>query len=203
MAIFRILCERKKNVLKALVIERADLAHNIEQIKNYAKTNGVDDNGKNVKIIAVVWIAFLGFSSFNYAKTWKNSITLWENVIKTYPDSHVALLNYGNALRQENRYTEAIQAYNKIKDTGDIFSKMLENRAFVYYKTNQYDDAAKYLKMSLEFSFENSFSSEIAAFLGDIYMKQNKKVEALKYLKLAQRYGNNSPEIIEKINQLQ
>ena len=40
--------------MNTLVINKENLRHNIEQIKEYAKKSGVDDNGNTLKIIAVV-----------------------------------------------------------------------------------------------------------------------------------------------------
>ena len=40
--------------MNTLVINKEDLRHNINKIKEYAKKSGQDDAGKNVKIIAVV-----------------------------------------------------------------------------------------------------------------------------------------------------
>ena len=40
--------------MNTLVINKEDLRHNINKIKEYAKKSGQDDAGKDVKIIAVV-----------------------------------------------------------------------------------------------------------------------------------------------------
>lgn len=40
--------------MKTLVIEKKDLIHNINKIKEIAEKNGKSDNGNNYKIIAVV-----------------------------------------------------------------------------------------------------------------------------------------------------
>ena len=40
--------------MSTLVIKKEDLRHNIEKIKEFAKKTGTDDNGNNLKIIAVV-----------------------------------------------------------------------------------------------------------------------------------------------------
>ena len=40
--------------MKALVIEKRDLIHNIKKIKEIAEEKGKDDNGNDYKIIAVV-----------------------------------------------------------------------------------------------------------------------------------------------------
>lgn len=54
--------------MKTLVIEKEDLIHNIEQIKKQVAKNGKDDNGNDVKIIAVVKSNGYGLDLVEYTK---------------------------------------------------------------------------------------------------------------------------------------
>ena len=54
--------------MNTLVINKEDLRHNINKIKEYAKKSGQDDAGKDVKIIAVVKGNGYGMGIVEYTK---------------------------------------------------------------------------------------------------------------------------------------
>jgi tetratricopeptide (TPR) repeat protein len=93
------------------------------------------------KAIIVTIIIVFGASTFNRNKIWKNSISLWNNVIDKYPGALVPLLNQGNALRDEGKYSEALENYNKIIATNSSFYEALSNRGYVQYMLGNYSAA--------------------------------------------------------------
>lgn len=54
--------------MKALIVEKEALKHNIKQIKKQAQKNGMDDKGKPVRIIAVVKANGYGLDLIEYTK---------------------------------------------------------------------------------------------------------------------------------------
>ena len=54
--------------MNTLVIDKQDLRHNIEKIKEYARKTGKDDKGNEVKIIAVVKGNGYGLGIVEYTK---------------------------------------------------------------------------------------------------------------------------------------
>ena len=54
--------------MNTLVINKEDLKHNIEKIKEYAQKSGKDDNGNSLKIIAVVKANGYGLGIVEFTK---------------------------------------------------------------------------------------------------------------------------------------
>lgn len=61
----------------------------------------------------LIWAAYLSWDSRNTISVWSNSITLYENVLKLYPDYSTGHVNMGNALRDKNDYAGAEKSYWK------------------------------------------------------------------------------------------
>lgn len=135
----------------------------------------------------------------NEEKSFENASIAIEKNDLSYEPWHI----YLTVLKDRANYSQIISKANDIETLFSTNSYLLSLLGYSYYKMNQQDNAIRILKMSLENSFDNSFSSETCIFLGNIYEDLNKKEEALKYYKLAQKYGNNTPELKFKIGKLQ
>jgi len=75
--------------------------------------------------------------------------------------------------------------------------------ALALFKEKQYENALKAAKQALSFTFENNFVAELNHLLGDISFEMGQKEEAVKYWKTAQRKGNKTQELQDKISKNQ
>jgi protein O-mannosyl-transferase len=62
---------------------------------------------------AAAIISLLSFLSLNRALVWKDSMTLWNNVIRNYPEVSTAFANRGVVFSQQGKYGEAIADFRK------------------------------------------------------------------------------------------
>lgn len=140
---------------------------------------------KKIAIVVISsWFVFLAVQSYTYGKTWANSISLWENVLKYYPNSQVALLNYGNALREAGKYADATKVYEKIDKSSSLYLKMLENRAYAYYMQKNYQRAIDDYQELLRYdSSRNDIKTYIVNLLLENEQMEIAKETALQILK--------------------
>ena len=93
-------------------------------------------------VATVVMVVFYAVSSVNYTRVWKNSDTLWTDVIDKYPGkSVVAYVNRGNYLKENGDQQRALEDFNMAISLKKNYFLGYYNRGNSYFDTNQLDSA--------------------------------------------------------------
>ena len=83
-------------------------------------------------ILMVIFCGFLAFAAARRVSVWKNSGTLWEDVIKSYPKSYTAYNNLGYYYVTVNNLDKAEAEFTKSLEYQPDFVDALNNRATAY-----------------------------------------------------------------------
>lgn len=98
-----------------------------------------------IKIILVVFLitlfSFYSFLSFSRCKVWKDSITLWNDVLAKFPDCAIAYNNRGNAYNFNGQYEKALNDFNRAIEINPALELAYFNRGKIYEKLKDYGRA--------------------------------------------------------------
>ncbi len=98
-------------------------------------------NQKQYLYMSVFLIFVLGAFSFNRSMVWKNSIALYDDILKKYPHSYVALNSLGAEYMLSKNYKQASQYLNLAINENINYYKSYYNRGLLYAQTNKLDKA--------------------------------------------------------------
>ncbi len=74
---------------------------------------------------------------------WKNSGTLWSDVIEKYPESSIAYFKRGEYHSEKNKPQQAFKDYSSSIKYNPNDAKALTNRGILYFGQQKYEDALK------------------------------------------------------------
>ncbi len=101
-------------------------------------------------IIPGLLIIIYSFLSYQRLPVWKNSETLWHDVIRKNEKSDLAFYNLGTFYINENRFQEGIYNLEKALSINPNKSDLLMNLGYAYTKTDQYQNAINIYRKLLQ-----------------------------------------------------
>ncbi len=97
-----------------------------------------------------VFILFLGIGTWQRNKVWKNSITLFTDVLKKNPDVSIALNNRGNAYNDIGKYQLALVDFNRGILLSPHLKHLYNNRALALHKHDSSEQAINDLNKAIK-----------------------------------------------------
>jgi len=107
----------------------------------------------NIIMIVIITglITGLSFLSHQRCYVWKNSITLWSEVIEKYPGyMAIPYLQRGNAYLEKEEYVSAISDYNEALKIIPNYPLVYNNRGIAFEKINRPEDAIEDFTKAIE-----------------------------------------------------
>jgi tetratricopeptide (TPR) repeat protein len=129
-----------------------------------------------VSVILIVIITLLSFLSFQRCKVWKDSVTLWSDVLSKYPFVVEAYINRGMAYSQDEEYSQAMSDFDNAIRLRPDYCDAYNNRGAVYKKLGEYDRAIQDFNYALSLKPDDA---EIYYNLGICYVQMGLDDKAL------------------------
>ncbi|NNC86393.1 MAG: tetratricopeptide repeat protein, partial [Bacteroidia bacterium] len=133
---------------------------------------------------ALVYLLFLSYQCFERSKVWKDSFTLWEDVLEKQPLSAHAYNNLGDAYYKQQNNQMAIESFTKSLEISDDDALAYYNRANAYANSGSFPQAIKDLDKSIELdpdSYEafnkRGAAHAISGYTGKAFNDFNKAIE--------------------------
>ena len=95
-------------------------------------------------------LAVLGTFTFKRTRVWKNTVTLFTDVIRKYPNTFIAYNNLGLYYRDQNQNLKAIDNYGKAIALDPGGYKVYNNRGEAYFDLGKTDLALEDMNRSLK-----------------------------------------------------
>ena len=105
--------------------------------------NDVFKSDSTKTITLLVASIILGIVSFNRLSVWKNSISLFTDIIAKYPAVAIPYSIRGDAYSKEENNSAALNDYNSAIALDPANFEAYINRGVIFFKTNQYAEAVK------------------------------------------------------------
>jgi protein O-mannosyl-transferase len=127
-------------------------------------------------IVLVCWLCTFSFVTQQRCLIWKDSITLWSNVLERYPGNAVAYNNRGSAHFEVERYGEAIDDFHMALRTSPDDAGSYNNLCRSYLKMNKQEQAFASCKRAimLKPDYVEAYNN-----LGSVYHSAGRTREAM------------------------
>jgi len=116
---------------------------------------------------------------------WRNSLSLWQDVIKKSPNNYHAHNNLGIAYAKEGLLNKAISEYKQAIRINPAFAYAHNNLGMAYAHQGKYSSAIKEYKKAIELGLNGIYAASVYINLGNLYKTQGRYKEALKAYKKA------------------
>lgn len=137
-----------------------------------------------------------GILTFLRCGVWRDSVTLWTDVLEKSPEIATAHLNLGEVYLKEGRLNEAVVAFRRARELDPESANIYTNLGDTYQKLDRFDEAEVELLTALEIDPENPIAYNN---LGINYVRQGRREEAREAFVAALLWKEDYPEALNNL----